>query len=158
VEKGEIIWSKKSRDYPLKRFSCKKWNACLSYFSTDLEVLNVNQPNVFLRQARTKKGATPLLLKTFPRDDFSSKYEENFFLKICIKLYYRKVPAVLTVLNVCIGFINQGILKGEVSLYHWTPDWLVWNQPYDNWQFLFLFAKQTNPYQSNRRYIVTKYV
>ncbi len=112
MEKGEIIWSKKSWDYPLKRFSCKKWNACLSYFSTDLEVLNVNQPNVFLRQARAKNGVTPLLLKTFPRDDFSSKYEENFFLKICIKFYYKKVPAVLAVLNICIGFINQGILKG----------------------------------------------
>ncbi len=47
--------------------------------------------------------------------------------------------------------IEQGILKGEVSLYHWTPVRLVWNQLYDNWQFLFLFAKQTNPNQSNRR-------
>ncbi len=36
------------------------------------------------------------------------------------------------------------ILKGEVSLYHWPAVWLVWNQLYDNWQFLFLFAKQTN--------------
>ncbi len=40
--------------------------------------------------------------------------------------------------------IVQGILKGEASLYHWPPVWLVWNQLYDNWQFLFLFAKQTN--------------
>jgi hypothetical protein len=29
----------------------------------------------------------------------------------------------------------QGILKREVSLYHWPPVWLVWNQLYDNWQF-----------------------
>ncbi len=42
-----------------------------------------------------------------------------------------------------------GILKGEVSLYRWPPVWLVWNQLYDNWQFLFLFAKQTDPNQSN---------
>jgi hypothetical protein len=27
----------------------------------------------------------------------------------------------------------------------WPPVWLAWNQLYDNWQFLFLFAKQTNP-------------
>jgi len=27
------------------------------------------------------------------------------------------------------GFI-QGILKGEVSLYHWLPVWPVWNQLY----------------------------
>jgi len=25
---------------------------------------------------------------------------------------------------------NQGILKGEVSLYCWPPVWLVWNQLY----------------------------
>ncbi len=34
---------------------------------------------------------------------------------------------------------KQGILNGDVSLYHWPPVWLVWNQLYDNWQFLFLF-------------------
>ena len=45
---------------------------------------------------------------------------------------------------------NQGIIKGKVSLYHWRSVWLVWIQLYDNWQFLFLFAKQTNPNQSNR--------
>ncbi len=27
--------------------------------------------------------------------------------------------------------------KGEVSLYRWPPVWLVWDQLYDNWQFLF---------------------
>ncbi len=49
-----------------------------------------------------------------------------------------------------LGSFTQGIRKGEVSLYWWPPVWLVWNQLYDNWQFLFLFAKQTNPNQSNR--------
>ncbi len=52
---------------------------------------------------------------------------------------------------------NQGILKGEVSLYHWPPVWLVWNQLYDKWQILFLFAKHTNPNQSNRRSMVLWY-
>ncbi len=56
-----------------------------------------------------------------------------------------------------IGLLTQGILKGEVSLYHWPPVWLVWNQLYDNWQFLFLFSKQTNPNQSNWRSIVQWY-
>ncbi len=51
-------------------------------------------------------------------------------------------------------YIRQGILNGEVSLYRWPPVWLVWNWLYDNWQFLFLFAKQTNPNQSNRRSMV----
>ncbi len=41
--------------------------------------------------------------------------------------------------------------KGEVLLYHWPPVWLVWNQPNHNWQFLFLFVKQINLNQSNRR-------
>ncbi len=47
--------------------------------------------------------------------------------------------------------LEQGILKGEVSLYSWPPIWLVWNYLYDNWPFLFLFAKQTNTDQPNRR-------
>jgi len=33
--------------------------------------------------------------------------------------------------------MRQGILKGELSLYCWPPVWLVWNQLYVNWQFLF---------------------
>ena len=53
---------------------------------------------------------------------------------------------------------DQGILKGEVSLYRWPPVWLVWNRLYDYWQFLFLFAKQTNPNQSNRRSTVQWYL
>jgi hypothetical protein len=52
---------------------------------------------------------------------------------------------------------HQGILKGEVSVYFWPPVWLVWNQRYDNQQVLFLFAKQTNPNQSNRRSMVQWY-
>jgi hypothetical protein len=52
---------------------------------------------------------------------------------------------------------TQGILKGEVSLYCCPPVWQVWNQPFDNWQCLFLFTKQTNPNQSIRRSIVQWY-
>jgi hypothetical protein len=29
------------------------------------------------------------------------------------------------------------MLKGEVSMYHWPPVWLIWNQLFDYWQFLF---------------------
>ncbi len=47
----------------------------------------------------------------------------------------------------CLRCCGQGILKGEISLHCWPPVWLVWNQLYDNWQFLFLFSKQTNPNQ-----------
>jgi len=49
------------------------------------------------------------------------------------------------------GLLHPGNTKGEVSLYHWPPVRLVWNQLYANWQFMFLFAKETNPNQSNRR-------
>ncbi len=35
------------------------------------------------------------------------------------------------------GPMDQGILKGVVSLYCWPPVLLVWNQLYDNWHFLF---------------------
>ncbi len=52
---------------------------------------------------------------------------------------------------------NQGIQKGEVSLYHWSPLRLIWNQLYDNWQLLFLFEKQANPNRSNRRWTVQWY-
>ncbi len=38
--------------------------------------------------------------------------------------------------------INQGILKGEVSLYHWPPVWLVWNQLYANWNLCFYLQKR----------------
>jgi hypothetical protein len=47
--------------------------------------------------------------------------------------------------QVVLACLRQGALKGEVSLYCWPPVWLDWNQLYDNWQFLFLFEKQTNP-------------
>jgi hypothetical protein len=47
--------------------------------------------------------------------------------------------------------MGKGILKGEVSQHRWPPVWLVWNQLFDNGQFLFLCAVQTNPNQSNRR-------
>jgi hypothetical protein len=56
-----------------------------------------------------------------------------------------------------LNWSDQGILKGEVSLYHRPPVWLIWNQLYDNWQFLFLFAKQSNLTRSNRRSMVQWY-
>jgi hypothetical protein len=66
----------------------------------------------------------------------------------CLPLYGRMLATASSIYG-----LIQGILKGEVSLYHWPPVWLVWNQLYDNWHFLFLFAKQTNPNQSSRGYI-----
>ncbi len=53
--------------------------------------------------------------------------------------------------------VRQGILKGKVSLYHWPPVGPIWNQLYDYWYFLFLFAKQTNSNLSKRRSMVQWY-
>ncbi len=72
---------------------------------------------------------------------------ERFNLEVCpYKTYYT-----------CNSQLDQGIPKGKVSLYRWPPVWLVWYQLYANWQFLFLFAKLTNPNQSNRRSMVQWY-
>ncbi len=54
-------------------------------------------------------------------------------------------------------YLDQGILKGEVSLYCWPPARLAWYQLYDNWQFLFLFSKQANSNQWNSRSTVQWY-
>ncbi len=54
-------------------------------------------------------------------------------------------------------YIYQGKLKREVSLNCWPRVWWVWKQLYDNWQFLFLFTKQTNTNQSNRGSMVQWY-
>jgi len=98
----------------------------------------------------------PKFFEIFEYFKFSAKslimYSERLMLANMVS---KLVPNILSTCHFAepilwVGF-RQGILKGEVSLYHWPPVWLVWNQLYDNWNFLFLFAKQTNPNQSNRR-------
>ncbi len=74
-------------------------------------------------------------------------YSHNFFIDFHLRF----------ALKLWTGMIAAGNTKREVSQYRWPPVWLVWNQLYDNWQFLFLFAKQTNPNQSNRRSMVQWY-
>jgi hypothetical protein len=69
----------------------------------------------------------------------------------CYKTFLSLSPTIRT------NKLEQGILKGEASLYCWPPICLVLNQLYDNWQFLFLFTKQANPNQSNRRSMVHWY-
>ncbi len=39
------------------------------------------------------------------------------------------------------AWVHRGNTKGG-SMYRWPLVWLVWNQLYDNWQFLFLFANR----------------
>ncbi len=77
----------------------------------------------------------------------------NFFVSI----YFLILSIANKYLRLQVDITGQGILKEEVSLYHWPPVWLVWNQLYEYWQFLFLFAKLTNPNQSNRRSMVQWY-
>jgi len=94
----------------------------------------------------------PFFRRIFP--DFSETWKlekDPFGIAIFISNRWHCFPALAK------ETFYQGILKGKVSLYCWPPVWLVWNQPYDNWQFLFLFAKQTNINQSNRRSTVQWY-
>jgi hypothetical protein len=68
-----------------------------------------------------------------------------------------KIDMFWSLSHLMLWTLSQRILKGEASLYPWPPVWLVWNQLYDNWQFLFVFAKQANPNQSKRRSMVQWY-
>ncbi len=53
------------------------------------------------------------------------------------------------------GWARAGNTKGgSITIPLTSFFWLVWNQLYDYWQFLFLLAKQTNSNQSNRRSII----
>jgi hypothetical protein len=96
-------------------------------------------------------GSTPLLLPP-PR------WHHFFPTSLPHEWHHFLFTSGVTNLSLNKNWSNQGILKGEVSHYCWPPVWLVWNQLYDNWQFLFLFAKQTNPNQSNRRSMVQWYL
>jgi len=83
------------------------------------------------------------------------KYE--CVVKIGAKTSHR-LTGIIVYVNGWLLWWLQGILKGEVSLYHWPPfQSMVWNQLYDNRNFLFLIAKQTNPNQSNMRSTVQWY-
>jgi hypothetical protein len=73
------------------------------------------------------------------------------FLVLVYVLFFGKLDLFLDMQQI------QGILKGEVWLYCWPPVKLVWNQLYDNLQFLFLFAKQAYQKKSKRRSMVQRY-
>ncbi len=86
---------------------------------------------------------------------------QNFFtssLTLGQNKLERLALTILSRVSFCKLDRSQGTLKGEVSLHCCPPVWLVWNQLYDNWQFLFLFAKQTDPNRSNRRSTVQWYL
>ncbi len=74
----------------------------------------------------------------------NSKYQKLLFQfsMFLIKLWnqHNATISVLSILELS-TWMDQGTLKGKVSMYHWLPVWLVWNQLFDNWQILFLFAK-----------------
>jgi len=116
-----------------------------------------------------------LIFRSFPPPTFTSAkkdFSRNFHhSRVLLKQWSRSITPGTNVIKLffhCLScqvrigqsvalLTNQGILKGDVSLYGWPPVWLVWNQLYDNWQFLFLFAKQANPNRSNRRSMVQWY-
>ncbi len=83
--------------------------------------------------------------------------QSNLFITgLCYNTFYGN-NFCPNLISYSVSCFHQRILKGEVSLYCCPPVWVVWNQLYDNWQFLFLVGKQTNPNQSNRRSMVQWY-
>jgi hypothetical protein len=61
--------------------------------------------------------------------------------------FYLGISETINCLFQCLS--NQGILKGEVSLYHWPPVWLVWSQLYDN-RKIFVFYLQNRLIQTSQ--------
>ncbi len=57
-------------------------------------------------------------------------------VELYISMYKKVFVCIYISVYLCVRVFEQGILKGEASLYHWPPVWLVWNQLYDNWQLL----------------------
>jgi len=78
----------------------------------------------------------------------NASYNKNFYKTLNINPHRNEWYLILmTCIQAVLYYthrghsIHQGILKGEVSLYHWPPVWLVWNQLYDNWQFFVFICK-----------------
>ncbi len=77
-----------------------------------------------------------LKLRPFvPRNAISHFYSRHLS-EFCLS-YFTIAQFCKSFYGCNLQMLVQGILKGEVSLYRWPLVWLVWNQLYDNWQFLF---------------------
>ncbi len=141
----------------LSPFSYLVWNILLFYGIAIIAINNCNQ--IFnIKHASNLKERLDRQFALQPDKEkvawwwraWTSKYLKKS-ISCDVKRYSSQLKCSLLKISFLKQLCRQGILQGEVSLYHWPPVWLVWNQPYDNWQFFFLFAKQTNPNQSNRR-------
>ncbi len=123
----------------------------------------------YIRVERLSKDKHPTLLGPCVSYDENEVFwlrSLNLLTKSCLQwkcfkdpslcgLHYKHITIIMIITDATVCSLYQGILKG--TLYHWPPVWLVWNQLYDYWQFLFLFAKQTIPNLSNRRSTVLWY-
>jgi hypothetical protein len=74
--------------------------------------------------------------------------------KLRTKMFYNMEP--LRGQKIRRWWVRPGNTKGG-SITVPLTSWLVWNQLYDNWQLWFLFSKQANPKQLNRRSTVRWY-
>ncbi len=144
------IWRKRDKTFFSSSLTLKQSKLCSltrSYFGWFL---------IFVGKAGTDRSEARVGVFTKPL---------TVIFKVGFTLWLKLLKAgdFLKAQNICFcslkcTSLEQGILQGEeVSLYHWPPVWLVWKQLYDNWQFLFLLAKQTNQNQSNRRSMVQWY-
>jgi len=80
---------------------------------------NFAWPNFGTNCKSQKMSAETQTVSSFKKQFFSLSLWSNFEMNNFVPF----MPFMLA--NI------QGILKGEVSLYHWPPVWLVWNQLYD---------------------------
>ncbi len=76
-----------------------------------------------------------------------------------LALSLRLLPSYFLSVPGADGFepLNQGILKGDVSLYCWPPVWLVWMSLFCKWKQKLSVVIQLIPNQSNRRSMVQWY-
>jgi len=145
-----ITWQANNTGVPPDQKSKRSWGANLSLYKHCLSL-----PDVFgstnttlvsiLAEASIKKSTRSLT--TSPRHISSAGWEVWLETTRNRKMISRKPPT----------FYHTLIPTLEWAEYHWLPVWLVWNQLYYRHFFLFLFAKQTDPNQLNRRSTVQYY-
>jgi len=117
----------------------------LFFRSTGSQGVHVIKHFFLCRWRRGKEGCP--FASGFCRDCICEKCHESKHTGGTVRCAIPTIP-----LNIRLAGNTKG---GSITVT--LTSCLVWNQLYDNWQLLFLSAKQTNPNQSNRRSVVQWY-